>query len=164
MWQKADRVAAGLASVLAVTSTTVIFLLGILQVVFRFMIKISVPWTEELMRALYIYLVFFGVILIERENTQIRTTMFIERLPYKLYNLWEIVVSLGSILFNVVLLIGSVIATRETISYLGSLPHVSMKIFYIPILISCPLMVLYQFYHLAGYARKVLSGEKEEKQ
>ena len=116
------------------------------------------------MRALYIYLVFFGVILIERENTQIRTTMFIERLPYKLYNLWEIVVSLGSILFNVVLLIGSVIATRETISYLGSLPHVSMKIFYIPILISCPLMVLYQFYHLAGYARKVLSGEKEEKQ
>ena len=113
------------------------------------------------MRALYIYLVFLGVILIERENSQIRTTMFIEKLPHKLYHLWEIIVFLLSILFNVVLFIGSVIAFQETIGTLGSLPFVPMKIFYIPILISCPLMIIYQVYHLCQHIPVLFSNASE---
>lgn len=162
MWEKIDGVASKFASVLTILSVLAVFILGILQVLFRFVIEISVPWTEELMRALYIYMVFFGVILIERDNTQIRTTMIIERLPRPLYLLWEIIVSAFSILFNVVVFIGSFVAWGETVSTLGSLPMVSMKMFYYPLMIGCPLMALYQVYHMTNHVRALL-GKEESK-
>lgn len=111
MWQKLDRIMAGIGTVLSVISVGVVVILGILQVLFRFILKISVPWTEEMMRALFIYIVFFGLILVERENGEVRTTMLIEKLPYKAYHVWESIVSLLSILFNVlVILIGGILS------------------------------------------------------
>lgn len=111
MWQKLDRIMAGIGTVLSVISVGVVVILGILQVLFRFILKVSVPWTEEMMRALFIYIVFFGLILVERENGEVRTTMLIEKLPYKAYHVWESIVSLLSILFNVlVILIGGILS------------------------------------------------------
>jgi len=111
MWQKLDRIMAGIGTVLSVISVGVVVILGILQVIFRFILKVSVPWTEEMMRALFIYIVFFGLILVERENGEVRTTMLIEKLPYKAYHVWESIVSLLSILFNVlVILIGGILS------------------------------------------------------
>lgn len=111
MWQKMDRIMAGIGTVLSVISVGVVVILGILQVIFRFILKVSVPWTEEMMRALFIYIVFFGLILVERENGEVRTTMLIEKLPYKAYHVWESIVSLLSILFNVlVILIGGILS------------------------------------------------------
>ena len=150
MWKRIDKVVNGFSSALSVLSVLVIVVLGLCQVLFRFVLKISVPWTEELMRALYIYLVYFGVILVERENGQIRTTLLIETFPPKLHTAWETVVSLFSILFNLVVLIGSVIAMNDTVTYLGALPKVSMKLFFIPLIIASPLMILYQLYHMAA--------------
>ena len=161
MWKKLDKFVSGLGTTMSVLSVLTLFVLGILQVLFRFVIKISVPWTEELMRALYIYLVFFGIILVERENGEVRTTMLIEKLPPRLYHAWECVVSVLSIIFNVVVFFGSIIAFRETISYLGALPSVSQKIFFIPLLIGLPCMVLYQCFHLVQNFRAMLGIRKE---
>ncbi len=160
MWNKLDKVIAGIGTVLSILSVGVVSLLGILQVLFRFVLKISVPWTEELMRALFIYIVFFGLILVERENGEVRTTMLIERLPARLYRAWEVVVSLLSIAFNVIVIVGSVISIQTTNSTLGSLPQVSMKVFFIPLLISLPLMIIYQIYHIVGHIR-CLFAKKE---
>lgn len=162
MWQRVDRTIKGIGTALSVVSVAMVAVLGILQVLFRFVIKISVPWTEELMRALFIYIVFFGLILVERENGEIRTTMLIEKLPPRLYALWELVVSALSILFNVLVIIGSVIALQSTNSSLGSLPSVSMKMFYYPLLISLPLMIVYQCYHMSGHVRAMLGAKGKE--
>lgn len=161
MWNKIDKIMAGIGTVLSVVSVATVAVLGILQVLFRFVLKINAPWTEELMRALFIYIVFFGLILIERENSEIRTTMLIEKLPPKLYNAWEVIVSLLSILFNILVIIGSFISFQTTTSTLGSLPQVTMKIFFIPLIISLPLMVVYQCYHMVGHFKNMLHGRKE---
>ena len=50
MWQKLDKIMAGIGTVLSVISVGIVVILGILQVLFRFVLKISVPWTEEMMR------------------------------------------------------------------------------------------------------------------
>ena len=161
MWQKLDRIMAGIGTVLSVISVGIVVILGILQVLFRFVLKISVPWTEEMMRALFIYIVFFGLILVERENGEVRTTMLIEKLPYKAYHVWESIVSVLSILFNVLVLIGCFQAMKVTNTTLSALPQISMRMFFYPMVISLPLMVIYQIYHMIGHIRK-LSGKPGE--
>lgn len=161
MWQKLDRIMAGIGTVLSVISVGIVVILGILQVLFRFVLKISVPWTEEMMRALFIYIVFFGLILVERENGEVRTTMLIEKLPYKAYHVWESVVAVLSILFNVLVLIGCFQAMKVTNTTLSALPQISMRMFFYPMVISLPLMVIYQIYHMVGHIRK-LSGKPGE--
>ena len=161
MWQKLDRIMAGIGTVLSVISVGIVVILGILQVLFRFVLKVSVPWTEEMMRALFIYIVFFGLILVERENGEVRTTMLIEKLPYKAYHLWESVVAVLSILFNVLVLIGCFQAMKVTNTTLSALPQISMRMFFYPMVISLPLMVIYQIYHMVGHIRK-LSGKPGE--
>ena len=161
MWQKLDRIMAGIGTVLSVISVGIVVILGILQVLFRFVLKISVPWTEEMMRALFIYIVFFGLILVERENGEVRTTMLIEKLPYKAYHVWESVVAVLSILFNVLVLVGCFQAMKVTNTTLSALPQISMRMFFYPMVISLPLMVIYQIYHMVGHIRK-LSGKPGE--
>ena len=161
MWQKLDRIMAGIGTVLSVISVGIVVILGILQVLFRFVLKISVPWTEEMMRALFIYIVFFGLILVERENGEVRTTMLIEKLPYKAYHVWESVVAVLSILFNVLVLVGCLQAMKVTNTTLSALPQISMRMFFYPMVISLPLMVIYQIYHMIGHIRK-LSGKPGE--
>jgi TRAP-type C4-dicarboxylate transport system permease small subunit len=161
MWQKLDRIMAGIGTVLSVISVGIVVVLGILQVLFRFVLKVSVPWTEEMMRALFIYIVFFGLILVERENGEVRTTMLIEKLPYKAYHVWESVVAVLSILFNVLVLVGCFQAMKVTNTTLSALPQISMRMFFYPMVISLPLMVIYQIYHMIGHIRK-LSGQPGE--
>ncbi len=161
MWQKLDRIMAGIGTVLSVISVGIVVVLGILQVLFRFVLKVSVPWTEEMMRALFIYIVFFGLILVERENGEVRTTMLIEKLPYKAYHVWESIVAVLSILFNMLVLVGCFQAMKVTNTTLSALPQISMRMFFYPMVISLPLMVIYQIYHMVGHIRK-LSGKPGE--
>lgn len=37
-----------------------------------------------------------------------------------------------------------------------------MKIFFIPLIISLPLMVIYQCYHMVGHFKNMLHGRKED--
>ena len=104
---------------------------------------------------------FFGLILVERENGEVRTTMLIEKLPYKAYHVWESIVSVLSILFNVLVLIGCFQAMKVTNTTLSALPQISMRMFFYPMVISLPLMVIYQIYHMIGHIRK-LSGKPGE--
>ena len=161
MWQKLDKIVAGIGTVLSVISVAAVVILGILQVLFRFVIKISVPWTEEMMRALFIYIVFFGLILVERDQGEVRTTMLIEKLPPRAYDAWEAVVSILSILFNVLVIVGCFQAMKTTNTTLSALPQISMRMFYYPMIIGLPLMVLYQCCYLMAHIRK-LTGKKEE--
>ncbi len=164
MWNKLDKFIYYIGALLTVSSVAVITVLGIAQVLFRFVIKVSVPWTEEMMRALYIYMVFFGAVLLEKDNGEVRTTMLIDLLPTRLHGLWETIVSLLSIFFNVILIIGAVIACKTTISYLGSLPMVSQKMFFYPMIIGCPLMIVYQIFYMCRNIREFISGERIEQE
>ena len=164
MWEKLDKIMEGIGTVLSILAVGAVVILGILQVLFRFVFMVSVPWTEEMMRALFIYIVFFGLILVERENSEVRTSMVIEKLPTKLYHCWEIVVALLSILFNILILIGCFQAMKVTNTTLSALPQISMKMFFYPMIISLPLMIIYQIYHMVRHAQQIFARSGEEAQ
>jgi TRAP-type C4-dicarboxylate transport system permease small subunit len=150
MWKCVDKWIYAAVSALAICVTALVIGLVFAQIVFRYVLAISVPWTEELARAVYIYVVFLGVVLVERGGEQIRTTMLIDSFPARIHFIWEMIVAVCCVLFNVCLFIGSIIAFRNTHTYLSALPDVPMKIFYIPLLVGVPLLIVYQIVLAAG--------------
>jgi TRAP-type C4-dicarboxylate transport system permease small subunit len=148
LWKKIDNFIYKMASFLCIVSTAISVLLMLCEVATRFIFHISAPWTGDLVRSFYIYIVFFGLILVEREGSQIRTTLLIETFPPLIHTFWETVVAVLSIIFNICLFVGCFKAIPHTLTYLGSLPWISEKIFYYPIVFSVPLAIMYQINHL----------------
>ncbi|MGM8930567.1 TRAP transporter small permease [Salinicola halophyticus] len=52
-----------------------------IQVVSRYVLNSSVPWTEELARYILVYLTFIGAALAVHEKTHLNVDFFIEKLP-----------------------------------------------------------------------------------
>lgn len=150
-----------LVNIITAVVTGCIVLLVLSQVVFRYILTLSVPWTEELARTLYIWIVFVAVILVEREDSHIRTTLVIDMLSPGVRLVWETIMYVFSIIFNLCIFIGAVIEVGTISTFLGSLPWMSQKIMYYPILFAAPIMIMYQIVHLVRQYQKFLTSRIE---
>ena len=129
-----------------------------LQVIFRFVLQISVPWTEEVARVMYIWLTFIGLILVEAENAELKTTYFLEKLPGKVQTVMRILINAASMIFIVALFIGSLQMIPETlVTRLGSLGWVPTAILYVPVVLSCPFIC---YYLISNIVRLIKTGEE----
>ena len=79
----------------------------LLQVLFRFVLNIGVPWTEELSRLSFIYLSFIGAAIAFREKSLIRVDTIIEKARGKTLAALKIFINVFTTLFIVVMFIGS---------------------------------------------------------
>lgn len=119
-------------------------LLALSQVLFRYVLKISVPWTEELARMFYSFLIFTGVTLVEGENGQMKTTFFLEKVPEKARFVIQGIINGLSIIFCGGLILGAVKMALSSWSYrMGSLPFISTAIVYVPIIICMPFVIYF---------------------
>ena len=158
--------------------TTTIFLgmtvAAILQVLFRFVLQISVPWTEEFARIFYIYVIFLGTILIESENNQIKTSFLIDKLSYKPRFIVQVVLNVFSMVFLCCLFVGAILMFRSSVTMnFGTMPFLPVSILYIPVIICCPLTIWYLFRQLIKYTapkdmatelKEVLQGETSSRE
>ncbi|GEM_PF-1002655 len=119
-------------------------ILTLMQILFRYVLSISVPWTEEMARLLYSLLIFTAIVVIEAENDQIKTTYFIEKLPYGLRFAAQLLINLASIIFVGSFAYGSVIALENSWIYTyGTVPWLSIAVVYIPIIVCAPFIIWY---------------------
>ena len=80
----------------------------ILQVYFRYIAHMVVPWTEEFARYLCIWMVFMAAVAAVAKEAHIRVTFVIDRLPEKIRNGFELF-SYGVVfLFNLIVFFGSI--------------------------------------------------------
>ncbi|MBK5262945.1 MAG: TRAP transporter small permease subunit, partial [Peptostreptococcaceae bacterium] len=84
---------------ICVSILVVISVLALAQVLFRYVLKISVPWTEEVSRLLYGFLILNGVVLLEAENNQMKTTFLLDRFPKKVRFFVQLFINCASIAF-----------------------------------------------------------------
>jgi TRAP-type C4-dicarboxylate transport system permease small subunit len=89
------------------TIVTLVFifmlLCAIMQVMFRYVLKISVPWTEEAARFALIFVTFWGAAIALREREHIEITTLLEKIPKIPRLLMQLVfiVAIGIFLVNV---------------------------------------------------------------
>jgi TRAP-type C4-dicarboxylate transport system permease small subunit len=68
-----------LIEVTTLVAFAVMLILVTLQVVFRYVIEVSVPWTEESARWLYAWQIFLGSTLAMRDRLHLQITVLLER-------------------------------------------------------------------------------------
>lgn len=132
----------------------VMVIIVFLQVIFRYVLRMSVPWTEELARVLLVWLVYLGIAEVEAKRDGIRTTYFIEKLPMPLYRGILVLSNLAAIAVMACLFLGAVEQLRtNAVYYLPSLPFISRTIYYVPVLVGAPLSIWMQCEQIAGYLK-----------
>jgi TRAP-type C4-dicarboxylate transport system permease small subunit len=130
----------------------ILVLLALAQILFRYVLEISVPWTEEVARMVYSFMIFTGVILVESENGHMKTTFLINKLPVERRIIFQSVINFMSIVFCGGLTYGAIRMIRSSWTYkMGSLPMISTAVVYIPIIIGMPLVIYYLVKQIVHY-------------
>lgn len=137
-------------------------LLATSQIVFRYILKISVPWTEEVARVFFVWMIFIGTVLVEEDGSQVRTMLVVDKLPPKLQIVWESVITATSVLFQLILFFGSIksLDSAANIS-LGSVTWIRYWVFFVPVLIASPICIWYMITNLIAKKRKLFPKEDQ---
>lgn len=137
---------------ICVSILVVITILALLQVLFRYVLKISVPWTEEVSRLLYGFLIFNGVVLLEAENNQMKTTFLLNILPKRVKFFLQVGINVASILFLGLMFVGSLRMVRSSWAInLGSVPWISQAVIYILVIFSMPFAIYFLIKQIIHY-------------
>lgn len=120
-----------------------IILLTLFQIFFRTVLKISVPWTEEINRLIFIYLVYFGAGVAVLKGEMIAVDTVLKALTGKIKRVILKVINILNLLFTAVMLISSIqmleIAWPTTFS---TVTWLSNGFLYFPLIISFSIMFI----------------------
>lgn len=128
------------------TSLLLIFIFTtVAQILFRDVLKISVPWTEEVARLAFIWMVCFGTVAVQARQEHIRMDFVLNKLPVPLRNIFIKIFSVASIMFLAVIAIGAInlLERSSNVPLSVSLPWLKASFLYIPLIITIPLMIFY---------------------
>lgn len=87
------------SALVCVALLSVCVVVGIMQVVARFILQSSIPWSEELLRFCFVWLTFLGVGLGLNTNTHMSVEFFTSIMPKRVRNILMVVVSVLVLIF-----------------------------------------------------------------
>lgn len=129
------------------------------QVLFRYVLKISVPWTEELARILFIMTMFLGIAIAIREDEHIVVDFLFKKLNRRLQAAGLILYNLAIFIFLCFLARGTLTMTQMTWeSYMIALEWVRTGYLYFIEFIAILLMMLYVVLKINGNIKILRTG------
>lgn len=132
------------------------------QVMFRYVLRIPVPWTEELARMLFILSMFLGIAAAIREKEHIVVNFLFKKMPIR-------VQAIGYIVYDVAILILLFLLARGTISmirmmwnsYMIALEWIRTSYLYIGEFVAILFMMFYVILEILENVQTVRSGQRE---
>lgn len=103
-YAKVKRVTEKAIDVLAVLLLIGIFVLGLAQVIWRWIIKDPIVWSEELIQLIYVWICYLGWAIAERKDAHIRITAIHNMLPKKAQKWLQIFCHILCIIFSVLMI------------------------------------------------------------
>jgi len=126
----------------------------ILQIIFRYILKISVPWTEGMARIFLIWLTVIGIAVVASEKSQIRTSFLVAKLPIPYQKLWNTIITFLSILFLIIFWIGSLQMIPVSMDLVwGSIPWIKESVIYMPQVILIPIAILFLIHRYKNFEK-----------
>ena len=162
--QNPDRLLQALNAVTIVIFVAMV-ILTLSQVLFRFVLRIPVPWPEELARICYVYIIFLGAAMAEAADDQIKATFFLHRIPIKTRFYVQCVINVFCIIVQIFIFISSIIIFRVSLVggfHFGTMPFLPFAILYIPLIIGAPVTIWYLIRQLIYYTGGKGSKEAQE--
>lgn len=107
----------------------------VLQVFFRYVAQVAVPWTEEATRYLGIWMVFMGAVAAVAQGSHIAVTVLVERFPRGIRTAVDRLASLAVLGFLAIVLLGSLQLIRLNWEQEAVTFPVSVAILYVSVAI-----------------------------
>jgi TRAP-type C4-dicarboxylate transport system permease small subunit len=117
----------------ALVAFSLMLILVVAQVMFRYFLQIAVPWTEEAARWFYAWQVFLGSSIATRERLHLRLTLFVDRFSGKPRAVLEIVATVLSLIFFGGIVWGSFVMIRAVSAVEAGSFRISMSYLYLSI-------------------------------
>ena len=127
---------------LLVVSGAAMAVIVMLQIIFRFVIFVPLPWSEELARYLMIWTGMVGSFVALREGRHIGVTMVVDRLPPRAATWVSVFVQAATILFLVVLTQQGFALTLVNLSQLSPAMRIPMFYPYLAVPVGAALMIV----------------------
>jgi TRAP-type C4-dicarboxylate transport system permease small subunit len=152
----------GLEGLCALLLAIMVVLLFI-QVVGRYVFENPPDWTEELARAVFIYLTFIGGALAIVRNAHLRIESLHERLAPRTKMMLDIaLVSIGVIFLVATLYYSFGLLTRLAHQPMTSVP-ISKAFVFAAVPIGCALMLVYELLRVRNYVRALSEHRRQER-
>ena len=141
--------------VMALAAFVVMLILVTSQVVFRYLLQVSVPWTEEAARWFYAWQVFLGSALAMRARIHLQITVFLDRFSGRPRAFLDLLSALTGLGFLVGIIWGSLVMIRAVYPVqAGSFP-VSTSYLYLSIPVGLIAMVALAARDVVDCARRL---------
>jgi len=135
------------------TTKISVFLFGIMlvstlsQVVSRYIFQRPFMWTQELVRFLFIWIIYLGCVLVSKKDEHVRIDFFLLRLPRRIRFIITLLTNILLVLFFLVVIIAGI--NMIIVNYKVKTPalRVSWMYFYLGITYGFILMLIYKFDH-----------------
>ena len=136
------------------------------QVVARYVFNHSISWSEELARYVFIWQIWLGSSYCVKENRHIRIDIFTNHLSEKVRQIYEIVITVISIVFCVFLIYkgGQVVMMIANLHQTSPALKLPMQIIYACVPISCVLMVIRYIEHIIKLVRPAPATLEQHKE
>lgn len=138
-----------------------IFVIGICQVVWRWILKDPITWSEEAIQLIYIWVCYLGWCLAERKDAHIRITALMNALPKNVQKWLQVFNHFLCILFAVLMVVYGIKLVGIGSIRTGIAVKINMGVVYAmgPL---CNLIII--FYEIAGLVECVTKGPRDYKE
>lgn len=142
-----------LIEITALVAFSIMLMLVVAQVVFRYFLQISVPWTEEAARWFYAWQVFLGSSIAMRERLHLRLTLFVDRFSGRPRAGLELCAAALSLVFFGGIVWGSLVMIRAVSAVEAGSFRVSMSYLYLSIPVGLTAILLLGARDIMAFAR-----------
>lgn len=134
--KKTLKIIDNLDGYLAAAGLSITIILLSLQVFNRYVLGISLSWTEELSRFTYVWCVYLGVSMAVRSGEHVRIVAHLKALfPYKIYSKIILFADLVWLLFSIVMLVVSIKFLYSMSNYKFLSPALGISMFWVYLII-----------------------------
>ena len=157
-----ERVCARLGRVLHDTSSILLLLIMVtvfMQVAFRYVFQLSVPWTEEAARYLNVWMVFLGCAVAVQSNKHIRVTFVVDRLKGRFHDLVELAIYLMMLGFDIIVVLGAIRLTRMNWNQQATTLPVTVSTLYIALILASTFAALFLLHHIGRKLSALFGGD-----
>jgi TRAP-type C4-dicarboxylate transport system permease small subunit len=113
----------------------------ILQVFFRYTLKLSVPWTDEASRYFFIWAIFLGSAIAQRNREHIRIDIVVDRLSPKKRRIFNLLTDIFDALVSIAILIGTLKMMKSTYGIFASTIPISFTFIYLALAFGIGIML-----------------------
>ncbi|MBO6267232.1 MAG: TRAP transporter small permease [Synergistaceae bacterium] len=154
---RVKRITEKLIDNLSVALLSGIFILGLCQVFWRWILRDPIIWSEELIQLTYVWICYLGWTLAERSDSHIRITAVLNVLPWKVQKYLQAFCHLLSIVFSILMVVYGVRLVRVGMKRTA----VSLSLNYGLVYVMGPLCnLIIIFYEAARLAECLIKGPR----